>query len=196
MGLTMRTGEDHTGTENYPLGSLTAMASQGGEWVGLQPETMTRKPTTNCRRHCASPELVMARSFEHGVQIEAQTPVAISKGGQRPTTTDHVRTHINQSSTKHGVGFVRRRWPTGSHLPTWWRYPTCMGIARYWQHSPVSAHLAASRLFLAPEPLLLTTLLVLRSVADIGRSTVAGLGFVCGTCALHASIGNRRIVCL
>lgn len=28
----MRTGEDHTRTENYPLGSLTAIVSQGEEW--------------------------------------------------------------------------------------------------------------------------------------------------------------------
>jgi hypothetical protein len=37
---------------------------------------------------------MMARSFEHGVQIEAQTPVAISKGGagtddHRPCTNPH-----------------------------------------------------------------------------------------------------------
>jgi hypothetical protein len=28
----MRAGEDHTRTENYPLGSLTAIVSQGEEW--------------------------------------------------------------------------------------------------------------------------------------------------------------------
>lgn len=140
----------------------------------------------------------MARSFEHGVQIEAQTPVAISKGGGRdrrpqtmyePTSTNRQRSMAWDSTAVDGLpdhtfrhgGGIRRAW---------------MGIARYWQHSPVFAHLAASRLFLAPEPLLLTTLLVSRSAADIGRSAVAGLGFVCGTRALHASIGNTRIVCL
>ena len=42
-----------------------------------------------------------------------------------------------------------------------------------------------------PSPRSFATLLVLRSVADIGRSTVAGLAFVCGTCALHASIAEH-----
>ena len=155
---------------------------------------MIREPTTNCQRRYASLKLVMTKSFQHDVQIEAQMPVAISKGGRGPTTTDQVRTHINQSSTKHGLGSGPCRWPTGSHLPTWWRYPTCMGIARHWQHLSVFAHLAASRLFLALEALPLTTLLVLRSVADIGRSTVAGLAFVCGTCALHASIAEHAYI--
>lgn len=58
---------------------------------------MERVLMIDCQRHCTSPKLAMAGSLTHGMQIEAQMPVAISKRGQRPMSNEHVRIHKSEA---------------------------------------------------------------------------------------------------